>query len=170
MTTCIIGIAHTVGFLHAVGSLTLSARNSTLSLTWTPPFTLDITGVDPDIEGYCIDITSSTSSFTLYSDCGINISMTEFLIPRDCGCHNYSFAVTPVNVVGNGTSERRLYSCSQECKKVYIKNEFMLCFISAPQLMRKISVNQIFPTLTYLIAMVKYYAHNDCFIIIAVHV
>ena len=42
--------------LSAVGSLSITASDSTLSLTWEPPFSLDITNIDPDITGYCVDV------------------------------------------------------------------------------------------------------------------
>ncbi len=79
----------------------LSLECSTLNLTWTPPFSLDILGVDPDITGYCVDVVSSTSSATLHSECNITrAEFTNLLLPTD----SIQFTVTPVNVVGNGTA------------------------------------------------------------------
>ena len=92
------------GFLSAVGSLMMTVQNSTISLTWTAPFTLDIPG-DPDIT-YCVGVVNSTSSSTLHSQCGITETGFSFSIPPDSACHNYTFTftVTPVNGVGNGIS------------------------------------------------------------------
>ena len=100
---------HCVGQLSAVGSLNITASDSTLSLTWEPPFTLDITGVDPDITCYCVDVVDSTYSVTLHSQC--NITMTEFSypLPQDAVCHSYVLTVSPVNVVGRGVSSSVSY-------------------------------------------------------------
>ena len=95
----------TTGLLSAVGSLMMTVQDSTISLTWTAPFTLDISFVDPDIT-YCVGVVNSTSSSTLHSQCGITETVFSFSIPPDTACHNYmfTFTITPVNVVGNGTS------------------------------------------------------------------
>lgn len=89
-----------VGLLPAVRSLELIILNSSYSLEWEPPFSLDISSVDPDIEGYCVDI---TFSYTLLSQCGITDVSFSYTIPPDDGCHDYMFTVTPVNILGNGT-------------------------------------------------------------------
>ena len=95
----------TTGLLSAVDSLMMTVQDSTISLTWTVPFTLDIAAVDPDIT-YCVCVVNSTSSSTLHSQCGITKTEFSFSIPPDTACHNYmfTFTVTPVNGVGNGTS------------------------------------------------------------------
>ena len=89
------------GYLPAVGSLNRTRSSSALiTLTWTPPFTLNITNFSPDISGYCVDVVDHTSSSTLHSEC--NITKTQFSYPIT-DCHVYNFTVTPVNRVGNGT-------------------------------------------------------------------
>ena len=92
-----------IGLLPAVRSLELTIVNSSYSLEWVPPFSLDIPSVDPDIEGYCVNITSLTSSNTLHSQCEITNVSFSYPIPSDDGCHDYMFTVTPVNILGNGT-------------------------------------------------------------------
>ena len=100
---------HTAGQLSAVGSLNVTmVYNSTLSLTWTPPFTLDITDVNPDINGYCVEAT--LLSLTVCSLCGINMNEFNYTLPPDSACHTYNFTVVPVNIIGNGTSATVLYS------------------------------------------------------------
>ena len=92
------------GLLSAVGSLLLvTVQDSVISLTWTAPFTLNIRGVHPDIT-YCVGVVYPTSSSTLHSQCGITETEYEYPIPPDSACHNLMVTVTPVNVVGNGTS------------------------------------------------------------------
>ncbi len=98
---------HIVGFLPAVGSLTATPipLNSIISLTWTPPFSLNITGVDPDITGYCVGVVNSTSSLVIHSQCGITNTQYNYTVsPNGIVCDTYTFTVTPVNIVGNGTS------------------------------------------------------------------
>lgn len=56
---------------------------------------------------YCVDVVSSTSSATLHSECGI--IETEYLSPVRVGCDEFDFTVTPVNLVGNGTSSDIFY-------------------------------------------------------------
>ena len=89
-----------VGLLDAVGSLMLTTTKSVSTLTWTPPFSLDITGIHPDIAGYCVDVTTANSS--IHSECGI--TRTEFSYDSITNlCTVVKFTVTPINVVGNGT-------------------------------------------------------------------
>ncbi len=96
-----------VGLLPAVGSLTATPilLDSIISFTWTPPFSLDISGVDPDITGYCVGVVNSTSSLAIHSQCGITDTQYNYTVsPNDTVCDTYTFTVTPVNIVGNGTS------------------------------------------------------------------
>ena len=82
---------------------------ATLSLTWEPPFTLDITGVDPDII-YCVDVVNYTSSMTIYTECGITETHFEFLLPNEYWCTRFEFTVIPLNMAGNGSSQSSLYT------------------------------------------------------------
>ena len=106
-----ITLTHNVsGLLSAVGSLNITASDSTLSLTWEPPFSLDITNVDPDITGYCVGVINSTSSVTLHSECGINTTM--FTYPLSDGsihCTVVLFNIVPHNIVGPGDSATKSY-------------------------------------------------------------
>ena len=111
----------TLGLLSIVDALNITVSNTTLSLTWEPPFTLNINGVDPDIT-YCVDVVDSTSSTTLRSECGI--TETEFTHPLlDAVCYSsLLLTVTPVNVVGRGApssvsyigTETGIYTCSEQ--------------------------------------------------------
>ena len=98
----------TVGLLSAVDAVNIMASNTTLSLTWEPPFTLDITGVDTDIT-YCVDVVNSTSSATLHSQCGIDETEFSYPVPQDAVCHSYVLTTTPINVVGTGAPSSVLY-------------------------------------------------------------
>ncbi len=101
----IYSLLHIAGLLPAVGYLTATPipLDSIISLTWTPPFSLDIPGVDPDITGYCVGV--FISSLVIHSQCGITDTQYNYTVsPRSTQCDNYTFTVTPVNIVGNGTS------------------------------------------------------------------
>ena len=100
----------TVGLLSAVDAVTITTSDPgfILSLTWEPPFTLDIDGVDPDIT-YCVDVINSTSSVTLHSECGITETEFSYPLPQDAVCHSYVLTITPVNVVGRGVSSSLTY-------------------------------------------------------------
>lgn len=96
--------------LAAVGSPTLSTQDNSIILTWTPPFTLDITDITPDIEGYCVDVINASSSLNIYSRCRINGTEFIYPIPLKSWCSLYLFTLTPVNRVGNGTRTTVSYS------------------------------------------------------------
>ncbi len=94
-----------IGLLPSVGSLTATPipLDSIISLTWTPPFSLNIRHVDPDITGYCVGVVNPTSSLVIHSQCGITDTQYNYTVsPNDIVCDTYTFTVTPVNIVGNG--------------------------------------------------------------------
>ena len=97
------------GLLSAVGSPSVDLVGTDISLTWTAPFTLDISNVDPDIT-YCVDVVNSASSSIVLSECGITVTRFNFSIPIGRVCDNYTFTVTPVNGAGNGTAVTLGYS------------------------------------------------------------
>ena len=77
--------------------------NETLCLSWTPPFTLDLTDVDPDLH-YMIEITSTVAAedrFTIScDDCSTGY---KFTANSSSPCDSFTFVVVPVNAAGNGT-------------------------------------------------------------------
>lgn len=99
-----------IGLLSAVGSLMLTTQVSTIFINWTAPFSFDIAG-DPNLPDitYCVDVINCTSNLTLYSECGINMTEFSYSEPLYIGCNSYSFTVTPVNMVGNGTTKPTLW-------------------------------------------------------------
>lgn len=94
---------------------TITVSNLTINLSWSPPFTLDITGVDIDIT-YCVLVV--VSSMLLHSQC--NIIQTEFIypIPSRSECHEIIFSITPVNLVGHGVTTSVSYLSSQTRKTI----------------------------------------------------
>ena len=86
------------GLLGAVCNLTSESLGKAIHLTWDAPFSLDITGVDPDI-WYHIEITVDNVPLNRYDD----INITEFNFTMNDTSVIYEFRVTPVNGAGNGT-------------------------------------------------------------------
>ena len=87
---------------------------SRLSLTWDPPFSLDIANVDPDIEGYCVNVSVANSSqeIRLVTECGITATNFTFQVPenRNSGCDVYYLSVAGVNLVGEGAMKTASYT------------------------------------------------------------
>ena len=87
-----------VGLLDAVSNLTVEFLGQVIHLTWDAPFSLDVTGVDPDI-WYRVDITVDNTPLNIYND----INITEFNFTVEDDSLMYKFQVTPINGAGNGT-------------------------------------------------------------------
>ena len=101
-----------LGTLTAIRSPTLTEQNSTIFLTWGAPSTLDILNVDPDIEGYYVKTKKSSSTSSLLQTLDtefVNETRYSYPTPHDGACCTYMFAITPVNVVGNGTQTTVYY-------------------------------------------------------------
>ena len=85
--------------------LIVNITSNELRLSWVPPFSLDLTDIDPDII-YCtevINITCGTNT-TLFSN--NNITETELKLVGYSQHHIYKFVVTPrsnVQEAINGT-------------------------------------------------------------------
>ena len=92
-----------IGLLDAVGDPRINLVDGTLCLSWTPPFTLDIAGVDPDLY-YIIEITSSVDAENpLTVSCNDCSSEYKFTVNNSSPCESFTFIVVPVNGAGNGT-------------------------------------------------------------------
>ena len=98
--------------LDPPGTLTVMNTNSgDIKLTWTPPFTLDITDVDPDISNYTVYIintnTSNTGTVSVTELDESGVVETEYTFTGLPGedpdpCHVYQFSISAWNVVGEG--------------------------------------------------------------------
>ena len=83
------------GLLESPSNLTRSEFNAThRQLTWSAPFTLDITDEDPDISGYsvCDNVTGSCEMVTETEYTYLNLQ-----VPVE-------FTVSALNVVGEGNA------------------------------------------------------------------
>ena len=94
---------HYTGLLAKVGRLRAAVENSSISLTWRAPTTQRKVDAYAVIDGYCVGVVNSTSSSTLFSQCGITDTAFSYPAPPDFGCYSHMFIVTPVNQAGNGT-------------------------------------------------------------------
>ena len=93
-----------------IGDLTFK-NGSIIIISWSAPFSLDVTGVDPDI-WYSVLIYNVTDNPTAIpcTDC-INITETNYTFTPDypSPCHKYIFTVIPLNGAGQGSPERVMY-------------------------------------------------------------
>ena len=90
-----------VGQLDAVTNLTNQSLGHVIHLTWDAPFSLDITGVDPDIR-YRVEITVGNAPFNTYF---VNFPEFNFILNNKTSTSvMYEFRVTPINGAGNGTT------------------------------------------------------------------
>jgi len=89
-----------VGLLDAISNLKAETLGQVIHLTWDAPFSLDITGVDPDI-WYRVEITVANITSITHDD--INIPEFNFTMDGVVTCVIYRFQVTPVNNAGNGS-------------------------------------------------------------------
>ena len=93
-----------IGLLPSVAGLrAISTTSSAISLTWLAPFSLAITGDRAGIR-YQMDVFNSVA---FISRDVVNVTEFSYSIPTHRAClengYVYTFTVTPVNVVGNGT-------------------------------------------------------------------
>ena len=96
-----------------MGDITVTRSNDSISLSWSPPFYLDVTGEDPDV-WYTVLISNVTDEDNATAipctDCH-NLTQSHYTFTTDnpSPCHNYSFTVIPQNGAGNGSSSEPVY-------------------------------------------------------------
>ncbi|CAI8019347.1 hypothetical protein GBAR_LOCUS11635 [Geodia barretti] len=94
------------GRLQAIRGLSATKNTTSLTISWTAPFSLDVTGSDPDI-WYSVLIYNVTDennpTAILCTDC-INITETHYTFSPDytSPCHVYNLSVIPLNGAGQG--------------------------------------------------------------------
>ena len=78
-------------------SYDVSVDHHSVDFSWTAPFTLDISDVEPDILYYLVYIISDTNSTTL------KITGVHYSLQSDhCGSQVYRVEIAAVNIVGVG--------------------------------------------------------------------
>ena len=77
-------------------------------ISWTPPFSLDVTDVDPDVRYSVLvyNVTDENNSTDILCTNCINITETHYTFTPDylSPCHLYLFSVIPFNGAGQGES------------------------------------------------------------------
>ena len=93
------------GLLDAVSNLRSQSLVGVIHLTWDAPFSLDITGVDPDI-WYHVEINVTDDLLSMYFiSTVVNIPEFNFTMDDYNGTNAsvvYAFRVTPINDAGAG--------------------------------------------------------------------
>ena len=96
------------GLLSSVVNLETASSTSSITVSWSAPFSLDVTGVDPDI-WYSVLIYNVTDeenpTAVPCTDCH-NLIQTHYIFSPDypSPCHKYTFTVIPYNGAGQGES------------------------------------------------------------------
>ena len=97
-------LTHYTGVLAPVDNLTTSSNTSSITISWTAPYSLDVTNVKYDI-WYSLLIDNVTAAPTAVSCIGcINITETHYTFTPNhpSPCHKYNFTVYPLNGAGQG--------------------------------------------------------------------
>ena len=98
----------TTGILSPVPTLRVRANSSSIAITWTAPFSLDVTDVHPDIRYSVLihNITAEANSTAVHVPCPdcVNITATHYTFTTDypSPCHRYNISVLPLNGAGVG--------------------------------------------------------------------
>ena len=118
--------AFCLGLLAAVGNLTVHSQRSSILLTWIPPFSLDITGVDPDV-WYCVEVYNISQRRTpLTTNCSVYEPQFYFTSPNPSPCDLFEFRVFAVNAVGYGTLTSVTGTFNKSEYQTYIYNQLMI--------------------------------------------
>ena len=101
-----------LGLLLSVVNLETDSNASSITVSWTAPFSLDMTGVDHDI-WYSILIYNVTDkenpTATPCTDCH-NLTQTQYIFSPDYSSprHKYTFTVIPYNGAGKEESSQNV--------------------------------------------------------------
>ena len=71
-------------------------------LSWSPPFTLDVSNTDPDIAGYRVYTVNTDTGYQEMSAISASVTEYQFVINSQLQCHSYVFRVSALNQVGEG--------------------------------------------------------------------
>jgi len=86
-----------------VRSLKAYSRQTFILLTWTPPFSLDLTGINPDVFFFVEVYNISTGGTVLIKSYNVSESEFNFILLSPSPCDKFEFRVIPANGAGNGS-------------------------------------------------------------------
>ena len=97
------------GPLSAVVDLRATGDGTgSVTISWSPPFSLDVTGVYPDIwySVFIYNVTDENNPTAILCTNCTNITETHYTFTPDyfSPCHVYNFSVVPLNGAGQGES------------------------------------------------------------------
>ena len=126
------------GILAAPNNITVQNGIRSITISWSAPFSLDVSEVDPDI-WYTVLISNVTDednpTAVPCTDCH-NLTQTHYIFSPDfpSPCHNYTFTVIPQNRVGNGTWSESIMGhhtkgdlCKTKSERCFVNIE--VCFV-----------------------------------------
>ncbi|CAI7999765.1 hypothetical protein GBAR_LOCUS2785 [Geodia barretti] len=88
------------GTLAAPGVDNTIREDGSILFTWSPPFSHNITDVEPDISRYLVTIINMEDHHSMLT---VNTTDTEYLLQsQDCQLSDYQVEIAAVNVVGVG--------------------------------------------------------------------
>ena len=94
-----------IGLLDEVREVNVSINCSSITLTWQPPFSLDLPNTDPDMT-FCVEVynVSEGERTPLHHLGRCSIMTPHYIIPTNNSglMLHYQFIATAVNVVGRG--------------------------------------------------------------------
>ena len=134
------------GPLSSVADLRTSDSATSVTISWTAPFSLDVTGVDPDI-WYSVFIYNVTDEPTAVpcTDC-MDITETHYTFTPDypSPCQEYIFTVIPLNGAGQGETSHNVsgYTIDGEYCALYNVHRYTFGHVH----IYYTSCNIIFPT------------------------
>ena len=120
------------GPLEPPGNVHIIPINSSLlQLWWNEPFSLDLTDHDPDISGYCIDVTNINTGakikLNITSERPYNFSGIPGDGEKPYPCHRYKFSISARNVAGLGKSSREATTSFPESEDLFELNVTCMC-------------------------------------------
>ena len=75
-------------------------EDGSILFSWSPPFSLNITDVEPDISHYLVTVINMEDHHSVLT---VNTTDTEYLLQsQDCQLSDYQVEIAAVNVVGVG--------------------------------------------------------------------
>ena len=101
------------GPLSAVAGLRAISSTNSVTISWSAPFSLDVTGVDPDI-WYSVLIYNVTDENNPTIIFNFNVTTTRYSFSFHCP-QKYLISVVAFNDVGLGTSDGSVSNCNESC-------------------------------------------------------